>query len=127
MGLMDKLKGLFKGREKQVKSGIDTVSDKVEKAVGRSTRRRSTTSSDKAKDAVDKLAGTDQPAARDAAAGDPPPQPSAAGRRRRHPSPATPSRRPRRRDPDATRGATSCVAPTLCALERLSPCRSACP
>ena len=33
MGLLDKVKGLLKGREEQVKSGIDTVSDKVEEKV----------------------------------------------------------------------------------------------
>ena len=30
MGLLDKVKGLLKGREQEVKSGVDTVSNKVE-------------------------------------------------------------------------------------------------
>ena len=57
MGLMDKLKGLFKGRETQVKSGIDTVSDQVEKKAG-SHAATVDAASDKAKEAVDKIAGT---------------------------------------------------------------------
>ena len=58
MGLMDKLKGLFKGRETQVKSGIDTVSDQVEKKAGSHAATKVDAASDKAKDAVDKIAGT---------------------------------------------------------------------
>lgn len=62
MGLMDTLKGLVKGREKQVKQGIDTVSDQVEKRVGPKHAAKVDSMSDKAKDHVDKLAGDDAPA-----------------------------------------------------------------
>ena len=59
MGFMDKIRGLFKGREKQVKGGIDTVSDKVEEKVGPKHADQVDDASQKAKDAVDKIAGTD--------------------------------------------------------------------
>jgi phage terminase small subunit len=62
MGLLDKVKGLVKGREQQVKSGIDTVSDKVEQKVGPEHAGKVDAASDKAKEAVDKLAGNDAPA-----------------------------------------------------------------
>jgi MT0933-like antitoxin protein len=62
MGFMDKIRGLFKGREKQVKGGIDTVSDKVEEKVGPKHADQVDDASQKAKEAVDKLAGTDAPA-----------------------------------------------------------------
>ena len=52
---MDTVKGLLKGREKQVKSGIDTVSNKVETKVGPQHAQKVDDLSDKAKDAVDKL------------------------------------------------------------------------
>ena len=64
MGLMDTLKGLVKGREKQVKGGIDTVSNEVEKRVGPEHAAKVDSASDKAKEAVDKMSGTaDSPAA----------------------------------------------------------------
>jgi hypothetical protein len=59
MGFMDKIKGLFKGREKQVKSGIDTVSNKVEDKVGPQHADKVDDASQKAKEAVDKMAGSD--------------------------------------------------------------------
>jgi len=59
MGLLDKVKGLLKGRNEQVKSGIDTVSDKVEQKVGPEHAGKVDAASDKAKDVVDKLAGDD--------------------------------------------------------------------
>ncbi|MET0325653.1 MAG: antitoxin [Ilumatobacteraceae bacterium] len=55
MGIMDKIKGLLKGRETQVKKGIDTVSDQAEKAVGTKHAAKVDAVSDKAKDAVDNL------------------------------------------------------------------------
>ena len=107
MGLMDKVKGLLKGREKQVKSGIDTVSDQVEQRAGPKHAGKVDDISDKAKDAVDKLgsarrrhrAGRRRPRLHRPAA--------APARRRRRP----PTRRPRqpatrRPDPDATEGRT---------------------
>ena len=59
MGIMDKVKGLLKGREAQVKSGIDTVSDKAEQAVGPKHAAKVDAVSDKAKDAVDSLTKED--------------------------------------------------------------------
>jgi len=59
MGIMDKIKGLLKGRESQVKSGIDTVSDKAEQAVGPKHAAKVDAVSDKAKDAVDSLTKDD--------------------------------------------------------------------
>ena len=52
MGIMDKIKGLLKGRETQVKSGIDTVSDKAEQAVGPKHAAKVDAVSDKAKDCL---------------------------------------------------------------------------
>jgi hypothetical protein len=80
---MDKVKGLLKGREKQAKSGIDTLSDQVEKRAGKHAGTVDDIS-DKAKAAVDKLAGSDAPAAAPAA-GPAPAAPPAAG-----PAPAAP-------------------------------------
>ena len=59
MGIMDKVKGLLKGREAQVKSGIDTVSDKAGQAVGPKHAAKVDAVSDKAKDAVDSLTKED--------------------------------------------------------------------
>ena len=61
MGILDKIKGLVKGREKQVKDGIDKVSDTVEAKAGKHADKVEAVS-EKAKEAVDKLAGTDAPA-----------------------------------------------------------------
>lgn len=65
MGLMDKAKGLLKGREKQVKRGIDAVSDQVERRAGKHADKVGGVSQ-KAKQAVDSLTGStgaDAPAA----------------------------------------------------------------
>jgi hypothetical protein len=70
MGLMDTVKGLLKGREKQVKSGIDTASNAVEQKVGPKHADKVDAASDKAKDVVDKLSGTTD---RPPAAATPPP------------------------------------------------------
>ncbi len=75
MGFMDKIKGLFKGRKQEVKSGIDTAPDQVEKRVSPEHAAKVDEMSDKAKDLVDKVAG-DEPAATPAtppAATPPPP------------------------------------------------------
>ena len=57
MGFMDKLKGLLKGRETQVKQGIDKVSDTVESKVPEQHRDKVEGAAEKAKDVVDDLAG----------------------------------------------------------------------
>jgi len=62
MGFMDKIKGLFRGNKQQVKGGIDTASDQVEKRVSTDNAAKVEQVSEKAKDAVDKLAA-DEPAA----------------------------------------------------------------
>ena len=73
MGLMDKMKGLVKGREKQIKGGIDTVSNQVEKRVGTKHAGKVDDVSDKAKDGR-RQAGRhdDAPAAPATAAATPP-------------------------------------------------------
>ena len=130
MGLMDKVKGLLKGREKQVKSGIDTVSNAVEKEVGPKHAAKVDAASDKAKEAVDKLSGTptDRPArrprrrrrpGRDAGPGSGP-----AGRTAGRDAAA---RRPAGLSPHATRGAPGRGAPLVASSDRFSPCRSTCP
>jgi hypothetical protein len=74
LGLMDKVKGLLKGREKQVKSGIDTASNAVEQKVGPKHADKVDAASDKAKEAVDKLSGTtDRPPAAATPPATPPP------------------------------------------------------
>ena len=108
MGLMDTVKGLLKGREKQVKSGIDTVSDQVEKRAGKHAGTVDDIS-DKAKDAVDKLAGSADgapPAAAPAAT--PPAAESTAtppGTRTRRRRPAEPQPATRRPEPGRDGGA----------------------
>ena len=76
MGFMDKIKGLFKGRKQEVKSGIDTASDQVEKRVGPEHADKVEAVADKAKDTVDKLAG-DEPSAAPAAPAAAPAEPAA--------------------------------------------------
>jgi MT0933-like antitoxin protein len=63
MGFMDKVKGLLKGHQQQVKGGIDTVSNKVEAKVGPKYADKVDDASRKAKEAVDKLAGSNEPTA----------------------------------------------------------------
>jgi len=84
MGFLDKIKGLLKGREQQVKSGIDTVSDKVEEKVPQHADKV-VAASEKAKDAVDSLAGND-----DAPAAAPATPPAAAPATPPAAAPATP-------------------------------------
>jgi hypothetical protein len=84
MGFMDKIKGLFKGRKREVKTGIDTASDQVEKRVGPEHATKVEAVADKAKDTVDKLAG-DEPTGTPSAAATPS-APSATSS-----APATPS------------------------------------
>lgn len=69
MGILDKLKGLVKGREHEIKGGIDKVSDTLEKKVPAHAEKIDT-ASDKAKVAVDNL--TDDPDAAAPATSTPP-------------------------------------------------------
>jgi hypothetical protein len=55
VGLMDKIKGLFKGREQQVKTGIDTAADTAKKAVPDQHDAKVDQVAEKAKDVVDDL------------------------------------------------------------------------
>ena len=55
MSILDKLKDLLRGREQQVKSGIDKASDTIEKRVGDKHASKVGGVAEKAKDAVDKL------------------------------------------------------------------------
>ena len=54
MGLLDKVKGLTKGREKQIKQGIDKVADAVDDKAGQHADKVQQ-GAEMAKDAVDKL------------------------------------------------------------------------
>ena len=56
MGFMDKIKGLFKGREQQAKSGIDTAADAAQKVVPDQHDAKVDQVAEKAKDLVDDLA-----------------------------------------------------------------------
>ncbi|MGH9272423.1 MAG: antitoxin [Ilumatobacteraceae bacterium] len=75
MGILDKVKGLFKGREEQIKGGIDKVSDTIEKKVPGQAQRIDDMS-DKAKDAVDNLAGNEPDAAAPTTSTAPAPKPT---------------------------------------------------
>ena len=55
MGFMDTLKGLFKGKETQVKEGIDTASDAAQKVVPDQHDDKVEAVAEKAKDVVDDL------------------------------------------------------------------------
>jgi len=55
MGLLDKVKGLTKGREKQIKQGIDKAADVIQKKVPDQHDAKIETAADKAKGFVDKL------------------------------------------------------------------------
>lgn len=56
MGFMDKVKGLLRGRQTQIKDGIDKTSDAVEKRVGAKHADKVERGATQAKDAIDKLA-----------------------------------------------------------------------
>ncbi|CAN5805093.1 hypothetical protein BH24ACT6_BH24ACT6_15940 [soil metagenome] len=58
MGLMDRVRGLLKGREAQVKSGIDKASNVAEKRLPKQAAKIGQAAG-KAKDAVDKVARYD--------------------------------------------------------------------
>jgi MT0933-like antitoxin protein len=55
MGLLDKLKGLMKGRKNQIKQGIDKVADVVEKKAPDKHADKVESAAEKAKEIVDKL------------------------------------------------------------------------
>ncbi len=55
MGLLDKLKGLVKGRKKEIKQGIDKVADVVESKTPDQHDGKVESASSKVKDIVDKL------------------------------------------------------------------------
>lgn len=57
MGLLDKIKGLTKGREKQIKQGIDKVADVVQSKVPDQHDAKVGQAVDQAKGLVDKLDG----------------------------------------------------------------------
>ena len=58
MGLFDKVKGLAKGREKQINQGIDKVADIVESKTPDQHDAKVEQAAEKAKDFVDKLDDT---------------------------------------------------------------------
>jgi F0F1-type ATP synthase membrane subunit b/b' len=53
MGFLDKLKGMFRGKETQVKEGIDKASDAAQKAVPDQHDAKVDAAAEKAKDVVD--------------------------------------------------------------------------
>lgn len=55
MGMLDKLKGLLKGKEKQVKDGIDKAASAVQSKTNDQQDAQVAKAADAAKDAVDKL------------------------------------------------------------------------
>jgi hypothetical protein len=57
MGLLDKVKGLTKGREAQIKQGIDKVADLAQKKAPDKHDGKIDQAADKAKGLVDKLDG----------------------------------------------------------------------
>jgi len=60
MGILDKLRGLFKGKQKQVDSGIDKAADVADDKTGGKYTEQIDGAAEKAKDVVDKVAG-DEP------------------------------------------------------------------
>jgi hypothetical protein len=58
MGLFDKVKGLVKGREKQINQGIDKVADVVESKTPDQHDAKVEQAAEKAKDFVDELDDT---------------------------------------------------------------------
>ena len=109
MGILDTIKGLFKGREHQIKGGIDKVSDTLERKVPGQAERIDGMSG-KAKDAVDKLgAEPGAPARAPATATTPSPTPttpttptSATTTTTPSAAPTTPPASPPGTDPDPT-------------------------
>ena len=59
MGFMDTLKGLFRGKETQVKQGIDKASDATQKVVPDQHDAKVDQVAEKAKDMVDDLGGSE--------------------------------------------------------------------
>jgi hypothetical protein len=55
MGILDRLKGLLKGKGKQVESAIDKAADVADDKTGGKYSDQIDTAADKAKDVVDKL------------------------------------------------------------------------
>ena len=55
MGLLNKLKGLTKGRKPQINKGIDKVADVIESKVPDKHEAKVESAAEKAKDIVDKL------------------------------------------------------------------------
>ena len=62
MGMLDKVKGMLKGKGPKVKSGLDKVADVVDKKTGHKYTEKIEGATEKAKDAVDKLDDGDQKA-----------------------------------------------------------------
>ena len=62
MGMLDKVKGLLKGKEPKVKSGLDKVADVVDKTTGHKYSEKIEDATEKAKDAIDKLDDGDKQA-----------------------------------------------------------------
>ena len=60
MGLLDKLKGLVGGNKDAVKGGIDKVNDVVESKTPDSVDAKVAAAAEKAKDAVDNVAGDEK-------------------------------------------------------------------
>lgn len=55
MGMLDRVKGMLKGKEDKVKSGIDKVAGTVDDKTGGKYHEKIEGAADKAKDAVEKL------------------------------------------------------------------------
>ena len=55
MGLLAKLKGLTKGRKKEIKEGVDKVADVIESKVPDQHDAKVDAAAEKVKDVVDKL------------------------------------------------------------------------
>ena len=59
MGFMDKIKGLFKGKEDEAKAGIDKAADAAQKVVPDEHDAKVDMAAEKAKDVVDDLTKPD--------------------------------------------------------------------
>jgi len=60
MGFLDKVRGLFKGKQKQIDSGIDKAANVVDDKTGGKHTEKIDKAAEKAKDIVEKVAG-DEP------------------------------------------------------------------